>query len=244
MDLFNKMAQRSEWSDKPIGEGIMFHDWKIAAETGKMVTAIMCPQKDPNIGSLAELSAQLWMLIEEQRDVDSVLTIADVARLEFCSAKDVWHAWFPRGPAAWQTQEGNAVRSRWHRARVEYEDTKVNIHPRFVAWHVRAAIFGLGLSELVDDIPEYELERFHKLVAQIHKVYEASVDLLRTDTNGHETQSWALWQDYFYKMADRLNRKAIDFQNREDKQNVRLAHTPKEEAVSYTHLTLPTIYSV
>ena len=90
----------------------------------------------------------------------------------------------------------------------------MNVHPRFVAWHERATRFGLGLSELVDDIPEYELERFHKLVAQIHKVYQASVNLLRTDTNGPETQSWALWQDYFYKMADRLHRKATDFQKK------------------------------
>ena len=225
VDLFNKMAQRPEWSDKPIGEGIMFQDWRIAAETGKMVTATMCPLKEPNIGSLAELSAQSWMLIEEQQDVDSVLTTADVARSEFCAAKDVWNAWFPKGTAAWQTTEGNVVRNRWHRANEAYEETKVVLYPRFVAWHARAARFGLGLSELFDDIPEHELERFHKLVAQIHKVYEASVDLLRTSTNGHETQTWGLWQDYFYNMADRLNRKAVDFQKREDQQNVMSAHT-------------------
>ena len=87
----------------------------------------------------------------------------------------------------------------------------------------------VGLSELVDDIPQYEQGRFHKLVAQIHGIYEASVDLFKTDSNGQETAAWALWQDYFSRMADRLSRKANDFQKREDERNARSVPTMKEE---------------
>ena len=53
--LFDKMAQRPDWQDKPIGEGIMFPDTKIAAETGKVMTIRASPETDPNIGSISEL---------------------------------------------------------------------------------------------------------------------------------------------------------------------------------------------
>ena len=161
--------------------------------------------------------------------MEDLLTTANIARLEFRLAKEEWAIWYTGGSQAWATPEGQAIGSRWHRTQAEYEETKRNIIPKFVAWHAKAAIFGLGLSELVDDIPEYEQGRFHKLVAQIHKIYEASVDLLKTDSNGHETAAWALWQDYFYRMADPLSRKANDFQKREDEQNARSVHTMKEE---------------
>ena len=229
VELFNKMAQRSDLQDKPIGEGIMFPDWKIAAETGKVVIAGTGPERDPNIGSLAELGSQSWLLAEEQRDVEGLLTTADIARSEFRSAKEAWAMWYPTGNNVWATPEGQAISNRWHRTQAEYEETKRNIFPKFVAWHAKAARFGLGLSELVDDIPDFEQGRFHSLVAQIHKVYEASVDLLKTDNNGQEIAGWALWQDYFYRMAERLRIKASDFQKREDEQIARSVPAKEEE---------------
>ena len=40
-----------------------------------------------------------------------------------------------------------------------------NAVPKFREWHKKATRFGLGLQELVNDIPEHDHDRFHKLVS-------------------------------------------------------------------------------